>query len=376
MLGARWSKFLAVVAIALTSAAWLATVAIAEGEEDTGGFGAFRLEGTNGYSILVVAFSEPHFKKGQVLVGVGNGKDSGVLYLAPASVTATTIDADLGAVGKLSLQFEPSAPVERVHPKCKRDGSFRFEPGVWVGTIEFEGEEGFTRVARSRSKAIPFPFLEDGCDTYSIGETFGHDAYGARLVLRSPARHRSLFLQVNENHRNAPVLVEASLEERRTGMIVDRELLERYPASSFAFGPLLRSATLAPPSPFAGSATFRRFAKPANRWTGDLTIDFPGRADVPLSGDGFKATLVAAKRTEENRHYARRSRNLAAVQVARKRSGVEGRVHQPVALLSICERKATPAISRSRRSRRGSMEWWRLCNCTRLVSTRARSRGG
>jgi hypothetical protein len=62
---------------------------------------------------------------------------------------------------------------------------------------------------------------------------------------------------------------------------------------------MLRTAVLAPPAPFSGSATFYRFAKAANRWTGNLAIDFPGRARVPLVGSRFEATLVHAKRDEK-----------------------------------------------------------------------------
>jgi hypothetical protein len=303
--GARWSKFVAVLAIALVSAACFAAVAGAEGEEDTGGFGAFRLKGTNGYSILVLALSEPHFKHGEVLVWAGNKVDAGVLYLVPATVTATTIDADLGAVGKLALKFESSGPAERVHGRCKRAGTLLFEPGAWVGTVDLVGEEGFTRVQVSRTKAIPSPFFEGSCGSYSIGETFGHRAHGARLVARSPARKRSLFLQVNKNHQDALVHVETSLEERRSGMIIDREVINSYPEGSFTFDPALNSASLSLPTPFAGDATFHRFARPANRWTGDLSVDFPGRADVPLVGSAFNATLVPAKRTEEKTRYDR-----------------------------------------------------------------------
>lgn len=313
MAGARWSKIVAIIAIALALSACLVATASAEGEEDTGGFGAFRLKGTNGYSIQVFAFSKPHFKGGEVLVWAGNGKNSAVLYFVPAIVTATTIDADLGPVGDLEVQFESSGPPKRVRAKCKRGGSVLFEPGTWVGTIDIEGEEGFTRVKASRSKAVSSLFFGGGCGGYSIGETFGHHVRGARLVARSPAPKRTLFLQVNQNHRNAPVLVETSLEERRAGMVIDRELLDRYPAGSFTFDPTLRAATLAPPTPFSGSATFHRFARPVNRWTGDLSIDFPGRADVPLAGSAFKTTLVPAKRTEEKTHYDRLPRpNLSS----------------------------------------------------------------
>jgi len=308
MVGRRWSKFIAYVALGLAFSACFASSASAEGEEDTGGFGAFRLKGTNGFSILVLAFSKPHYKNGEVIVWAGNKRNASVFYLASATVTATTIDANLGAVGELSLEFEPSGPPERVDASCERGGSVPFEPGTWVGTIDFRGEEGFTRVRRGRSKAIVNPFVNAGCGVIGIGETAGSDVPGARLVARSAGKKRSIFLQANQNHHAARVYVETSIEERSRGLIVSREVLDRFSPRAFDFSSPLRTATLAPSPPFSGQATFRRKANPTNLWTGNLSVDFPGRADVSLAGRRFKAALVHAKRTEEVTFYDRLNR--------------------------------------------------------------------
>lgn len=278
-----------------------AAPAAAEGEAETGAFGSFRLKGTNGYSVLAIALSKPRFKHGEILVFVGKGSASGldsVIYLAPAAVTPDTIEADLGPVGQISLQFESSGPPERVHASCKRGGSVTYEPGVWVGEIEFVGEEGFTQVHRTRTKAIPNPFLETGCGGIRIGETSGQEADAARLIARSATRKHAIYLQANKNHRKARVRVEASLEERRDGMVVSREVVRSFPASTFSFDAELRSATLAPPAPFSGSASLHRDAQPANQWTGNLSVDFSGRADVPLAGRRFNSALGHWKRTE------------------------------------------------------------------------------
>jgi hypothetical protein len=90
-----------------------------------------------------------------------------------------------------------------------------------------------------------------------------------------------------------------SIEERRAGLIVSREVGGYYPSGAFEFVPSLQSAVLEPPAPFAGRASFHPNAKPANRLTGNLSVDFPGHADVPLTGGRFKATLAHAERTEE-----------------------------------------------------------------------------
>jgi hypothetical protein len=284
--------------------------AAAEGEPETGAFGAFRLKGTNGFSIFVMAYSKPRFKHGEVALFVV-GKGEAAFYLAPAKVGPTAIEADLGPVGEIAVQFESSGSPEWVRSRCKGGGVATYEPGAWVGTIDFEGEEGFTRATRSRTKAVVSPFFDLGCGSRGIGETLGSREPGARLVARSISKRGTLVLQANKNRRSASVHLEASIEERHGGLIVSREVSGFFPHRAFEFDSSLRTATLSPPAPFTGHAAFRRNANPANRWTGNLSVDFPGRAGVPLAGGRFKSTLVHAKRTEQVTHCDRLTRARA-----------------------------------------------------------------
>ena len=71
------------------------------------------------------------------------------------------------------------------------------------------------------------------------------------------------------------------------------------PASVFGFEPGLGTATLEPRAPFSGSAVFHRGARPANRWRGDLSVDFPGLSDVSLAGTKMRANLVHAALTKQ-----------------------------------------------------------------------------
>lgn len=302
----RWRRWVLVLA-AVIGLAVPPAAALAEGEEETGAFGAFQLKGSNGYSVLVMAFSRPHYKQGKLFVWAAK-KNASVMYFVPARVTATTIEGDLGAVGKISVSFEASGAPERVGTSCDEGGKIPFQPGSWVGTVTLSGEEGFTRVRETRVKAIVSPFIDAICGVFMIGEGSGPGVRGARLVARSANSKRALFLQVNKNHRNAPVRVESSLKERRGRLLVDRAMVNRYPAGSFSFDPTMRSATFDPPAPFSGSATFHRNAKPANRWTGNLSVDFPGRADVSLVGSRFHPALVRATRTEGETHHEPLSR--------------------------------------------------------------------
>jgi hypothetical protein len=270
------------------------------GEADTGGYGALRLQGTHGYSILVLAGSKQGFRHGEVLFLVGR-KGEAAIYLAPAKVTATTIDAKLGGVGRISVEFKPRGKRREMHPSCAPTVKIPFQPGEWVGTIDFEGEEGFTRAEASSAAEAITPFIQAGCGTVTEGEEWGPGLPGARLVARAATSKRAIFLQANANRPGGRLRLTAAIEERKRGLVVSREVEGRYPGSGFGFDPALRSAILRPPSPFSGYARFRRNAKPRNQWTGNLSVDFPGRSTVSLTGARFHAGLAHARFTREVR---------------------------------------------------------------------------
>lgn len=288
----RWGKSLV---FSLLLCAVCPVAAVAAGEADTGGFGAFRLRGTHGYSLLVLAGSRPGFRHGEVLVFATRGRE-GALYHAPARVTATTIDGRLGAVGRISVHFEPHGEEKTVRSRCDAADRATYQPGSWVGTIEFEGEEGFTRADVDSAPELT-PFFGIGCGVSGGGESWGPGEPGARLLARSATEKRTVELRANKNKPGGRLKLEATVRERKGALSVTRVAERVQPAAGFAYDPALRSAVLEPAAPFSGAGSFHREAKPANRWTGDLAVDLPGRADVRLTGAGFHATLVHARFT-------------------------------------------------------------------------------
>jgi len=66
------------------------------------------------------------------------------------------------------------------------------------------------------------------------------------------------------------------------------------PSRAFEYDPKVKAATVSPPAPFSGTAHFVRGAKPTNRWTGDLTVDLPGRSGAKLTESQTRAKLVHA----------------------------------------------------------------------------------
>jgi hypothetical protein len=211
-----------------------------------------------------------------------------VRYEAPATVTETSIQADLGALGEISVEFQRSDKAASV--RCdKEQEPIRFDSGSWVGTIDFHGEEGYADVEATSApgyveKALLGPF----CGAVSVGGT-PESATGAALYVRNPGLGPEL--SVYKHRPGAAALIVAYLSEWDEGIRIDRSTGKWMPGDDFSYVPNLRTATVAPPGPFSGSARFDLGAKAGRRWIGDLTVDMPGRADVPLTGPLLRAEL-------------------------------------------------------------------------------------
>lgn len=272
--------------------------ASAQGEPDTGAFNAFNLKGSNGYRLMVWAGSEKGYRHGQILV-IASRKRQGVTYVAPATVTDTRVEADLGTFGEIDVTFQPSGERGVARPVCDRSQRATYAKGSYVGTIDLHGEEGYTRV---RATSVPFtlhPFIDFVCGGSGSGEGVGYGFPGARLRARAKfAEGEVIELQANQNRPGARVKISASTKERRGKVQISREISFTYPAAAFDWAPNLGAATLAPPPPFSGAAHYSRNAKLGNQWTGNLEVDFPGRSNVSLAGARFDPTLVRARRTE------------------------------------------------------------------------------
>jgi hypothetical protein len=173
-------------------------------------------------------------------------------------------------------------------------GAQTYEPGSYEGVIEFNGEEGYTRARENRVAQLPawLVFSSHGFCGSGYGETSGPGEPGARLRGVSFAGGRSLSFQVNKNSPKARTVFTASLKERLGGIRIDRALSGEASPNAFSFGQNLRTATLSPPAPFSGSASLSRSKNSFSAiWTGDLALDFPGRAAVSLAGGDVHVSL-------------------------------------------------------------------------------------
>ena len=297
----RRPKTISVLPLVLAFASLLAATptAAAPGAEEEAAPLGFTLKGTHGYLISVSPSLSISGREGiDITVSRGNEAAS---YTAPAEVTPESIRAGLGRLGRIDLVFHSSGQKKKADVGCLSH-SETYEAGTYDGVFEFDGERGFTR-ARATSVAAR-PALESlarrFCRQHSSGESRGPNLPGARLAGVSFAHGRTLMFRVNKNRPTGRTVFSASLAERRDGIRIFRESSGVAPARAFRWGKHLRTATLSPPRPFAGSATVRRTRDAVSpHFSGDLTFSFPGHT-VRMAGPEVHVNLVHARLTRGN----------------------------------------------------------------------------
>jgi hypothetical protein len=244
----------------------------------------FRVQATNGYTLEMVGEPPRKGTSGSLLL-IASAEGRQVTYKAPATVTETSIQADLGALGEISVNFQrsdraTSAPCDKT--------KVRFDSGSWVGTITFHGEDGYTSAeATSAPGDVDWSlggFCGPGFNSGSSGPR-----RGAELFVRNPGLGPQLTVY---SHRpGAAALIYVHVSEYIDGISIERMTSAWIPGRDFAYDQRLRTATVAPPAPFSGAARFDLARTAGRRWSGDLTVEMPGRADVPLTGASLRATL-------------------------------------------------------------------------------------
>jgi hypothetical protein len=250
-----------------------------------------KLKGSHGYSISVTG-------GGGVVSLTARRGGSSASYSTRGIASSMRLKARFGRFGRVSMRFHSDGDPRRVRVasgNCRGKGEI-VDRGHWIGRIEFEGEQEYTTVRASRAKGNVTRSFKETC-----GRTKGENDHSSGInvtflgaISKTNAIFVTAFKVTSSAHPTiAGSIFDASLTEqlgRRLNVVRTINASAKVDAfSSTGKEGQIESATITPPAPFKGSATFQRTAGSEGSWSGSLAGDFLGRGEVALAGPEFSA---------------------------------------------------------------------------------------
>ena len=253
----------------------------------------FSLRGSNGYGIGVEA-------SGRTVTLTASAGPMAATYGVPGRTSARGIEARIGSRGRIEVEFHASGSLTRKVPPHRCTGKPRVTRlGTFVGTIRFAGEHRYTKVdaGRARGSVRISPRWKCKPRHSRGGRTCKPGSEGPQesIVLDAADAHRRrAFGAFAERSPGEPgsTLFFASSTERRGRMRVSRFAFASGHERTFIYDVGLVSATVAPPPPFEGSATFQRNPDRSTSWKGSLRVSLPGAPHLALTRPAFDARLL------------------------------------------------------------------------------------
>jgi len=285
----------------------------------------FSLKGTNGFEVAVGVTDRRRLSLSALKFGDVLEAASYSLRVHP-NRGSDIIVARLGRLGHIDMRFVPGKVRREKPPKGCHGAKTVIEQGHFVGVIAFHGEDGFTEVhsrravgAVTRTPALTCPSTSPPPNLKKLRHELEVDEATKKAEESGKEENDEevevLSVGLSAKARGGRVTLTASkvaLKEKYgkgfslTNIAVfgsrHRGRIKEEGVAAYLFGngsALLvpnrkkptSEAVLKPPSPFSGSATFRRHPKKAPTWTGDLRIDLPSFGQVRLAGRGTHASL-------------------------------------------------------------------------------------
>jgi hypothetical protein len=268
---------------------------------------------TNGFSFLYFDISSGlqafSFSK-----KIGEDSEESVSYFAipghkRAARDADHIDVRIGKLGHFRGHFVTTSSETRPPPRgCKGDPTTT-DQGYFVGSFRFHGERAYTTVHSDREPGVLSRQGATECRIATEPRSHEHNSQAAEETARKADEEAQFRLLAADSkghlvlnavreqdppEPDGPAITTFEVTERggRAGAFRISRSVSMFHAGEDAARYFLipnlaepkAEATLEPPAPFSGSATFRLEGPKAASWTGDLAVELPGLGDVPLTG--------------------------------------------------------------------------------------------
>ncbi len=252
----------------------------------------FSRKASHGYSIL--------FEVNRGKASLTARSDEGtVIYSGKGSFVDGRIQFGLGKLGRISARFKPDGSVDHLRPpkSCKgREQVVR--SGAFVGSIKFRGESGYTRLNAHRVRGTMASPRSWKCPDPPSRPLGNAASLPAALGAFTPHSH-VVFAAIGGSELLPTGFFLAGTSERHGALRINRSALAEGKPATFDVLDDLSSATVSPPKPFAGTATFKRNADGSTEWFGTLSVALPGVESTALTGPTFTANLTKPRTQQE-----------------------------------------------------------------------------
>lgn len=222
-------------------------------------------------------------------------------------------EATFPGVGRVGVHFKQKAahktPVDD-GPYCP-EGEMTNRRGVFVGSVAFQGNAGFTAAKARRTDGYLIETARLVCQVPVVTASTPPPETQAPLPTRSatiyasgPSGPAAVTFSSAGSGIDQPgfgagglptIDFQATYKSELAGMGISARVYVTNPRSTFFSVPApagaLTDATIAPPKPFSGSGIFHLETPTTASWTGELAVAMPGLGKVPLTGPGITARL-------------------------------------------------------------------------------------
>jgi hypothetical protein len=230
-----------------------------------------------------------------------------VSYQVKGELSTSGLIARFGTLGEVSVTFSPTKTISREPPPrgCE-DEARTYREGIFSGVIKLTGEREYVRLDATKAKGTMqvTPHWHcgsrQGKNVVPSPPTVTHRAAAQKgevaTLKASNRRLRGGFTAAAQRNPNGHgyTFFAGGLTEHRESMTIFRLAALTAPASTFNFNHAKGTASVHPPWPFSGSASFKRRRRGSPAWSGSLKVQQLGADPIALAGPGFRASLVRA----------------------------------------------------------------------------------
>jgi hypothetical protein len=258
-----------------------------------------RLPAQNGYQIALLGSDN------RVVLEIGRKhSDAIAVYVAPGVVTRRRVQADFGAFGRIDMRFRPAGRGAGAggHPECSFHQIRVSRRGVFVGSLSFDGENGYVSVRAHRARG---EVVSSGDRCAGHGPLSRARRTAARAHKPRDPGPQPRFFFAGWRHAvdsaefaafelfGTPLFLAASEHSEGRLAVVRLAFVIGHDPRAFTLDDAVTRATLSPPAPFHGTGTYTAAPDGTRTWEGSLSINFPGAPRFALTGPPFEPEVDA-----------------------------------------------------------------------------------